>query len=103
VSDWIEHDGNGRPHPASTYVEVQLRDGRVESGCSAFLSWPWVNDEYDVLRWREIPEPPSKDAIIAELVEALAGLLAETELPYASQLRDKQDAARAALAKARGQ
>ena len=53
-----------------------------------------------------IDEPDVEDAhLIAaapDLYAALEALLNETELTYATMLRDKQDIARSALAKARG-
>jgi hypothetical protein len=73
--EWIEHDGGGRPNDPLTHVEVKFRDGRIERGCSAFLCWPWEEgngpDHDDVMEWRQVPPPPTKDEIIAELLAAL--------------------------------
>lgn len=78
MGGWIEHEGGGRPHEPGTYVEVEFRDGAIERGCSAFLCWPWADaedddpgPERDVLRWREIPKPPTKDDVIDDLIAAL--------------------------------
>lgn len=42
-------------------------------------------------------------AAAPDLLEALSALLAETQLTYQTRLQDKQDAARAAIARARGE
>jgi hypothetical protein len=70
---WISHYGSGRPNPPLTYVEVKFRYGATERGTSGFIDWVWgdVEDELDVVEWRKVPEPPSKDEVIAALVKAL--------------------------------
>ena len=41
-------------------------------------------------------------AAAPEMLEALTNLLTETELPYGTMLRDRQDEARTAIARAKG-
>lgn len=84
---FIAHSGGGRPHSPLIHVEVKFRDGRVQRGGSAFLRWPWVEVENlegyaddddpadDILEWREVPTPPTKDAIIGGLLAALEAIL----------------------------
>lgn len=59
---WQEHDGGGRPHPPTSYVEVEIRSG-VRGSCeSAMLMWPWSNatEASDIIRWRFAPRPLSR-------------------------------------------
>jgi hypothetical protein len=125
VSDFIKHNGAGRPHCPSTHVEVKFRDGRIERGKSCFLRWPWAEDcdgdeRDDVLEWRAVPEPPTKGEIIADLLGVLEGWqtlhdqMVEAggdlaELPpglverFAHIQRDLMVRTDAAIAKARGE
>lgn len=60
--EWRDHDGGGRPHLPSSYVEVEFRDGVIRSHSSAVLMWPWEagNDHDDIIRWRFAKEPLSR-------------------------------------------
>ena len=78
-AEWIEHDGGGRPHSPSSYVEVETRFGVKQSLCSAFIPWPWDEEgsgNTDIIRWRFVKEPPS-DKEIASYVPALLSALDE--------------------------
>lgn len=77
-AEWISHTGRRRPNSPHTYVEVKFRNGQIERGSSAFLNWVWSSrdDIFDVMAWREVPKPPSKDEIIAALTTAIDHILA---------------------------
>ena len=75
---WFFHNGGGRPHSPSCYVQVQMRCGHVEDGHSADFLWPWDADdprEEDILKFRVVPERTSI-VTLGRLIADNAGIVA---------------------------
>ncbi len=85
---WVDHSGGGRPHPPTTFVEVQYRRGTIARTDSAMVRWPWYDDDQpapmDVMRWREVKRPPT-DRDLAAFVRPMLARIRELETPHADQ------------------
>ncbi len=74
--DFIPWVGGPRPHPPSTRVTVQHRNGTVQTGCSAFARW-WHDAEdpdHDIVGYHECP-PAAVDLAAERLMNGPDPLL----------------------------
>lgn len=79
MSDWLTHDGGGRPHSPHEYVEVRLRNGALAKADSACIGWVRFDDEpepSDIMEYRLIERPLTDKQIIAKLEAERDALLA---------------------------